>query len=270
MALQTITLDLEVQGALDGSTFAPEVTLQGTPFGADNQIYSIIIPGNLGLIDPDYQNTTGSRGDRFLQRVEIRSPNVPSPAGLLAVVDARGILGPIVELERVADISDATYYRDMCVFVPQGAALMIDGFPADPGGAPHHVRLHFVGANKTEEEALLAGACCCDENFVADQAQVCIPFQITQLNPEDVGTANPAAVFSIVGGPFTATDVVEVFTLVGGALTNIVVSTLFVDSTEIVVVVDTQGASEGLASVFVFQGGNRACFATADLNIVGN
>lgn len=275
--LQTITLDFEVQGALDGLTEAP-------PFSPDpnnpafkrpsttNQIYPIVIEGNMGLIDPDYAGTNGSMGDRFLQRLEIRAATPGDPDAHIAVVDARGALVAIVELERSESFFGQTLvYIDTCLFIPQGSMLRLVGWPADPGGDPHTVRLHLVGAESAEGEALLDNYCCCEETEEeeAQQGGICDPPVIESTSPQGMTAQTGIQTLTIFGSNFEATDVVTFF--VGG--TDLVVpgSFNFVNSTQIEVDINTDdaplGTRPGGEPIVVHRQGDEDCRDTFDYEI---
>lgn len=168
--LQTITLEFEIQGALDGVTPQPRFSPDRTnpafrPPEANTQYYPIVVEGNLGLIDPDALGLgDGTMGDRFLQRLELQAATPGGATARIAVADARGIVRPTIDLETFPGFGGSTFaYRDLCVFFPQGSVLLIDGWSASPVGDPHILRVHFVGAESVAGEALLADMCCCEE-----------------------------------------------------------------------------------------------------------
>jgi hypothetical protein len=264
-SLQTITLDFEVQGALDGLTPAPAFTPDPVALAyrrpsSTNQIFPVIVEGDLGLIDPDYVGSNGSMGDRFLQRLEIQAAAPGIATASVSVVDARGALVSIVELERIADLPAATlYYRDACVFFPQGSMLQISGFPA--GANSHQVRVHFVGAESAEGEALLAQMCCCEEIAQIDPTIICAPPTIDDVSPVSVTAGTGLRTLVLTGSGFTATDVIIVTVTVPPDPTDLVDpgSFVFVNSGQIQCEIDTNLTAGGAAEITVLHGGDPDC-----------
>jgi hypothetical protein len=140
-ALQSITIEYVVSGALDGTTPAPRIVIDqsdddATPFDRDAQIYRVEVD-NLGLIDPDL-GMGGSIGARCVPFLWIDTEETGSAQASLDVV---GIVGDEAKLQRqVADLSGkAGGYFEENFMVGQGAAVRVAGFTA--GAEPIVVRL---------------------------------------------------------------------------------------------------------------------------------
>jgi len=128
---QTLTVEYQTN-ALDGSTPGKPIILNEnvTPETQD-----VAVPPNsegiyqvkqarLGLIDPDFVDAGGARGDRFIPWLQVSS----STAGKVTIQIVDGV-DPTRVLRDVnvdADV-DNTFYRDVTFRVPQGALIRVTG-----------------------------------------------------------------------------------------------------------------------------------------------
>lgn len=161
-ALQQWTVQYTVRGALDRSTPAPDAT--DAPKNEES-VWTVDVPGALGIIDPDLAGGRASFGDRFITFIRIE-PAVPFPSGFgLFVVDAN-LLVPslgIVQTKQLTDdiAGDDAYTSGDCVTIPQGQALAIGPMAAPPAGTFHRITIGIRGAAAGDDEARLGQMCCC-------------------------------------------------------------------------------------------------------------
>jgi hypothetical protein len=185
MSVQTMTVEYEVPGLVDGVSPAPPFSydpksdLYKKPdaegivrFSAAEMI--AFNGGNLGLFDPDF-GVGGTFADRFLHLVEVRTAG-GGVAAAISVVDARDPALPGQE-DILAPSPEANFYSDDCIFVPQGSGLAFAGFNPTPS-QPVVIRISVVAWGSIEDYALLLRQCCCEELGDTPPSEDCCPPQV--------------------------------------------------------------------------------------------
>ena len=175
-------LEWRVNGALDGTTVAPGLTIDSNiltqrpdSFGAP---FVILVPGAAGLFNPDGFGDSSTRADRYLQWIRIvPATGFPIPAGFrLQIVDASGLVpsvGSFLILEQIqagAFVTPAFYVEEMN-FVPQGSVVRVDGLGAAPPGTFHRITMGVRSATEVQDDPALDNASCCTFEPVV-QAQI--------------------------------------------------------------------------------------------------
>ncbi len=167
--MRSYEIEYVVSGALDGTTLPPPfvpidkssattIADPATPEGDsklpdDDNIYRFDVK-DLGLIDPDF-GVGGAFGDRFISGLWINnSDNVPTPAVGVVSTRTRESTQEIITPGGLT----STFYRQSCIFVPQGSYLGIHS--PDEVDDPWIVRMHIEAPENLEEYALLMKACC--------------------------------------------------------------------------------------------------------------
>jgi hypothetical protein len=205
--LQMRTIEYQVPGLVDGVTPAPPVS-----FDPESPLYKAPEPdgvvrftadeitqltgGNLGLFDPDF-GVGGTFADRFLHMIEVRTGGAGA-AATISVVDARDPNLAGME-EILAPAAEADFYRDTCVFVPQGAALGLAGFNAVPG-QPVVIRINVVAWGSMEDYAHLLEQCCCETATGGNGGEPCCPPAVITSGGPGGLPQDPAAVLSLPAG----------------------------------------------------------------------
>mgnify|MGYP006969346355 FL=1 len=139
---QSLTVDYQVAGPLDGQTAAPSIQRGLTPIDGDSQIYEPEPVDSLGLIDPDL-GLGGSIGLRCISQLIVNLKGETAPVGSRIVVAAQKD-DALVNLQEIADFSGESGVSVLSGFVvPQGAVLRLEG-GAVAGGEPILVRISIL------------------------------------------------------------------------------------------------------------------------------
>ena len=210
--MQSFEIEFLVAGSLDGVTPSPAfITKDRAPSTPkidpesletdvaepdDDNIYRFDVE-NLGLVDPDF-GLGGTFGDRFIVGLWINSPNPAADPAPIAVVSTRvRELTQEIVVDNLAGLDN--FYREECIFIPQGSYLGFIGFAADPG-TPILVRMHVKCPQTLEEYALLLNSCCCTE------LAACTTPTVDSISPQvvDCNDPPPQRTVTVKGGPFNA------------------------------------------------------------------
>lgn len=163
---QTYTVEFDVPGALDGTTFSPPVVVPSAN-PDPQQIYRPEVEDNLGLITPDYVVTEGAdrrgaEGFRWIAQFFLVSPVPGNSGALLDIVDA--VDGPAIQQQALDDLSGvSTFSRITRPFmVPQGSLIRISGFDASTTPIRVRTSIQYLA----DEQILLAQQtlCRCNAN----------------------------------------------------------------------------------------------------------
>jgi hypothetical protein len=163
---QQMTVEYIVEGELDGVTPAPPVSIDPTSDDYvapdDRGIRVVRVPGNLGLIDPDF-NGLGAQGDRCIPWVYLDTDGIAgAPQSGFAVFDVQqedGFTTPLnQQVPRFSIGGIPTFFSEKPTHIPQGSALGVGFYPA---GGEKIVRINVVAPNTALEEAKIKEACCC-------------------------------------------------------------------------------------------------------------
>ncbi len=172
---QQVTIEYRVMGELDGETLAPDVQLDPTQSDYeidDRGIHVVDVPGNLGLIDPDFIGPA-VQGDRCIPWVYIDSPAAGVAASNFSVVDNTpndlGVPVPALQLLRFATLGLPVFYSDHPTTIPQGSALAVMGYPS---GEEKIVRINVVAPQDAEEYAAVIEACCCSADLCEEPPSI--------------------------------------------------------------------------------------------------
>lgn len=236
--MQSFEVEYLVSDLLDGTTpspvFIPEnlapsgptvpEDLEDVALADDDNIYRFEVT-NLGLIDPDF-GIGGSFADRFLVGLWINSPVAGGAASTIAVLSTR--TREIVQEFVVPSLNGETnFYREECIFVPQGSVLGLNGFDASADPDDILVRLHIKCADTLEDYALLLESCCCTE------AAVCTVPEVTDVQPSSpVACSGPPGsnIVTVTGGPFDTTTTVQLTNTSCGVGESLSISNLLINS----------------------------------------
>lgn len=161
---QTLCLQYEVTGELDGVTPAPELAAPRST-GDLNQMYRPReAVDKLGLIDPDFTPAGGATGiaNRLITYLWISGAEPGDPGARVAVVDPEDPNDPLLQ-EEIADLAGKTdLYTRSGIFVGQASALQVRGLRPPPGGLLK-VRLYVDLLDDPLTTATVLQALCCAE-----------------------------------------------------------------------------------------------------------
>lgn len=141
----TYTVEYLVPGDLDGVSLPPPSRIL-SPNSDPQQLFRPEVPGNLGIIDPDFQvndvDRLGCFGNRYIPWFWLDSPVAGGAGASLDLVDITD--GVPVLQKQIKDLSGlSTFFMDSGLIVPQGSALRLSGF-TNPGGTPIKVRFNLI------------------------------------------------------------------------------------------------------------------------------
>jgi hypothetical protein len=128
---QTLTVEYQTK-SLDGTTPGKPIILNEN---VDEFNQDIAVPPNdegiyvvkqeaLGLIDPDFVDGGGARGDRFIPWFQVSSSTTGKVT--IQLVDGADPTRVLRDVNTEADV-DTTFYRDLTFRVPQGALIRVVG-----------------------------------------------------------------------------------------------------------------------------------------------
>jgi hypothetical protein len=191
---QTYTVEITVNGPLDGATLGPPVTAL-VANDDPQQIYRPDDVDALGLIDVDYiveasgSRRLGAMAARIVHVLWISDAPVPGDAGAAVQVVDNVDSSPVTQTTIAPLVGLTQFYRDTPFLVPQGSMLRLVGF-SNPGGAPIKVRLTI----QYVEDMIAAQAAICRCNSAEGQSALITPvstgLQVTGLNAAFVGSTN--------------------------------------------------------------------------------
>lgn len=179
----TIEYNLAAGFRFDGVTPAPPFSTDPTSIlykqPSDDQIFRFELEQNVGIIDPDF-GIGGSEGDRFIQLLDIELPI--NDFLTVAVTDFQTMAeaGGIPQQSILPQTELLRYYRDSCIFVPQGSVLAILS-PAD--GGISKLRYNVVTPESRAALAQMLQECCCLEDSI--EPNVCNPPILTRLDSNE-------------------------------------------------------------------------------------
>lgn len=220
---------------------------------SEDQIFRFDLTQNIGIIDPDFDATDGTEGDRFITLLDIELPESGAiGVGVIVLED----LPPdgFAPQELVLSATGQRAYSCGCIFVPQGSVLVIFSDVVSP--EEYFLRYSAIAAESKEMLARYIDACCCtDQRF---PITVCDPPVIDEVLSSEF-QRNPAYIdpnatgdLSVIGSGFTNTDVFE---LVGPEPVPEVIGVNFIDDSN--VIISVSAADVVLGSVWTL----RACRA---------
>lgn len=217
--MQTFTVEYLISDLIDGVTpspaFIPENEAPSGPTDPeeledvtehdDDNIYRFNVT-NLGLIDPDF-GTGGTFGDRFIDALWIQSPTAGLAASTMAVLSTR-TRETVQEFIVPSLVGLTDFYREGCIFVPQGSVLGINGFDASADPDDIVVRMRIKAPDTLEEYAQMLESCCCTSLAECEAPT----FSALDTTSVACGAPAPLRTITMTGSGFTENTTVEILT----------------------------------------------------------
>jgi hypothetical protein len=241
--LKVFTVEYRLTGGarFDASTDAPAFSID--PRDPDfvepgeDQIVRFDLTQNVGIIDPDFNGTDGTEGDRFITLLDIQ---LPEPGTLAVGVGVRGDFENGGAPQQLAvEANGERAYTCGCIFVPQGSLLFI--FTDVVSNEEYFLRYSVLAAESQEMLARYIETCCCNERTFP--VQVCDPPRIasvdsneTQQDPAYLNPNSESENLQVRGSGFTPSDQFEIL---GPDPVPVVTGTNFFDPTLIEIFVET-------------------------------